>query len=362
MSDNKLKVLREWAPFEYKKVNEGRGGNDKIIMRGILQKADVLNQNGRIYPRDILEKEIQNYQKFIVENRALGELDHPECVPRNAKIKTVVGWQSIEHVNVGDNILTLEPHTGQIQPKPVIRKIDEAYKGKMIRIKNSSTIDMLVTPNHRVLVYEDGGLHRFMTALEFKISYDEKSVLLRSCTLPTENPQTRLSLDDASLTVEEVDFDDNIYCVSVDNGTWLMEYNGAVCWTGNSSVVELKNVSHIVREAKMDREGVVWGAIEVLPTPSGNILRSLVESGITIGISSRGVGSTRSEGGKTLVQDDFQLICWDIVSEPSTPNAFVMRESREVTTDELKKLRESRFTKDVMLDRIFNEMLTWRKK
>ena len=79
MSD--LKLLTEWAPFEYTKelVEQSKIDNDgKILMKGVLQKSDTLNQNGRIYPRSILEREVRNYQKFIKENRALGELDHPD--------------------------------------------------------------------------------------------------------------------------------------------------------------------------------------------------------------------------------------------------------------------------------------------
>ena len=66
-----------------KETREKNGG--KMMMKGILQKADTLNQNGRIYPIDILEREIRNYQKFIVENRALGELDHPDSSVVNLK-------------------------------------------------------------------------------------------------------------------------------------------------------------------------------------------------------------------------------------------------------------------------------------
>ena len=76
-----FKLLTEWTPFEYnaetiKESRELNGG--KIIMKGILQKADTLNQNGRVYPLPILEREIRNYQKFIKESRALGECDHPD--------------------------------------------------------------------------------------------------------------------------------------------------------------------------------------------------------------------------------------------------------------------------------------------
>ena len=76
-----------------------------------------------------------------------------------------------------------------------------------------------------------------------------------------------------------------------------------------------------------------YGTVELLDTPCGKILQSLVESGVTLGISSRGVGSTKRDGDLQVVQDDFQLICFDMVSEPSTPNAYMMKEAK----DRLKK-------------------------
>lgn len=202
MSD--LKLLTEWCPitFDKKTIKESRELNDgKLVLKGIIQRANTLNQNGRIYPQTILEREIMNYQKLIQENRALGECDHPE-----------------------------------------------------------------------------------------------------------------------------------------------------------SSVVELKNVSHIVREARMQGEDV-YGIIEILDTPSGKIIQNLIESGVTLGISSRGVGSTRRQGDAQIVQDDFQLICFDMVSEPSTPGAFMLREGKTVNKKEL----DSFFTKTDKIDRIFNEILTWDK-
>ena len=199
-----LKLLTEWTPFEYNAdtIKESREINDgKVVMKGVLQKADTLNQNGRVYPLPILEREIRNYQKFIKENRALGECDHPD-----------------------------------------------------------------------------------------------------------------------------------------------------------SSVVELKNASHIVREAYMEGD-ICYGTVELLDTPAGKILQSLVESGVTLGISSRGVGSTKSEGDHQVVQDDFQLICWDFVSEPSTPGAFMMKEGREISRAELNK----HFNKTDRIDRIFNDIIDWKE-
>tara|TARA_Y100001970_G_C13921156_1_gene693496 strand:+ start:216 stop:827 length:612 start_codon:yes stop_codon:yes gene_type:complete len=200
-----LKLITEWSAWEYDKdkmLNEFKDNGGRYIMRGILQKANTLNQNGRVYPIEILQREVRNYQKFIAENRALGELDHPD-----------------------------------------------------------------------------------------------------------------------------------------------------------SSVVELKNASHIVREAYMEGD-ICYGSVEILDTPSGKILKSLVDSGVTLGISSRGVGSTRKEGDYQVVQDDFQLICWDFVTEPSTPGAFMMKEGKEINENDLKK----HFNKSDRVDRIFNDILTWRKE
>jgi len=199
---NSPRLITEWTNFEYDPslIKEQKAMGKPMMMKGILQKAETLNQNGRVYPKIILEREIRNYQKFIKENRALGELDHPD-----------------------------------------------------------------------------------------------------------------------------------------------------------SSVVELKNSSHIIREAHIEGN-IVYGTVEILNTPSGKILQSLVESGVTLGISSRGVGSTKSEGNMQIVQDDFQLICWDFVSEPSTPGAFMMKEGKEVSPQFINEV----FNKSDRIDRIFNDILEWK--
>ena len=199
----KLRVLNSYSTFDYTPdmIRESRDQNEgKIVLKGVLQKSETVNQNGRIYPKAILEREVRNYQKFIEENRALGECDHPD-----------------------------------------------------------------------------------------------------------------------------------------------------------SSVVELKNVSHLVKEAYVEGD-TVYGSVELLDTPCGKILQSLVEAGVKLGISSRGVGSTKRQGDYQVVQDDFQLICWDFVSEPSTPGAFVMKEGKSVITqDELDQF----FNKSDRVDRIFNNILDW---
>tara|TARA_Y100001973_G_C5201544_1_gene338107 strand:+ start:1185 stop:1817 length:633 start_codon:yes stop_codon:yes gene_type:complete len=90
----------------------------------------------------------------------------------------------------------------------------------------------------------------------------------------------------------------------------------------DDSVINLKNASHLVTKMWWDGENVM-GKIEVLDTPSGNILKALVKSGVKLGISSRGLGSVKQENNRTIVEDDFQLICFDMVSEPSTPGAYL---------------------------------------
>jgi hypothetical protein len=98
----------------------------------------------------------------------------------------------------------------------------------------------------------------------------------------------------------------------------------------DSSVINLVNVSHMVTQIWMEGNDVI-GKIKVLNTPSGKVLQELVNAGVKTGISSRGLGSVKEQNGQTIVEDDFQLICFDIVSEPSTPGAFMaMSENRRI--------------------------------
>ena len=89
-----------------------------------------------------------------------------------------------------------------------------------------------------------------------------------------------------------------------------------------SQVINLKNVSHNISDMRWDGDNVM-GTIEILPTPSGNILKALIENGITVGVSSRGMGSLKQVGELMEVQDDFELLCWDFVSTPSNPDSFM---------------------------------------
>lgn len=171
-------LLIETQLFEGK-VQEDASG--RVLVNGVLQRAGAENQNGRVYPKDILEREAKKYQQLIKERRALGELDHPD-----------------------------------------------------------------------------------------------------------------------------------------------------------SSVINLKNVSHNIKEIHWEGDDLV-GTVEILPTPSGNILKELLRAGILLGISSRGMGSTKPmRDNKVEVQEDFELVGWDFVSNPSTHGAFMRPMNESIN----KKLQE----------------------
>ena len=171
-------LLTEYRTFKVDKrlVETSIKENRSLVVKGVIQRAEAKNQNGRVYPKEILEREIQKYIAGPVkERRALGELDHPE-----------------------------------------------------------------------------------------------------------------------------------------------------------SSVINLQNVSHNVIRVKMVGDDV-YGEVEILSTPAGNILKELFRNGITVGISSRGMGSVQESGNGTVeVQDDFELLCFDFVSTPSTHGAFMKPAGRAI--------------------------------
>lgn len=94
-----------------------------------------------------------------------------------------------------------------------------------------------------------------------------------------------------------------------------------------SSVINLQNVSHLCTQLWWDGQ-TLKGKFEVLPTPAGNTLKALMQAGVQLGVSSRGLGSIRETRQGTIVEDDFMLICFDMVSEPSTPGAYMVTEAK----------------------------------
>jgi hypothetical protein len=113
------------------------------------------------------------------------------------------------------------------------------------------------------------------------------------------------------------------------------------------SVVNLKNASHVVKSLWWEGKDLM-GKIKCLKTPSGKILEALVNDGVSLGISSRGLGSVKEHQGKTLVEDDFQLICFDIVSEPSTKGAYMMMNESK---------RKQTWSKADRINRLLNDII-----
>ena len=118
----------------------------------------------------------------------------------------------------------------------------------------------------------------------------------------------------------------------------------------DDSVVNLKNVSHIITDVWWEGKDVM-GKIKVLDTPSGRTLKELIKAGVKLGISSRGLGSVRESAGQTVVENDFQLICFDIVSEPSTPNAFVFPKDYKADPIRMREHKENK------IDNLFDKIL-----
>jgi hypothetical protein len=130
----------------------------------------------------------------------------------------------------------------------------------------------------------------------------------------------------------------------VDNGNAFGELDHP-----ESPVVSLKNASHIVKELYWKGDDLM-GKVELLNTPAGNIVKEIIRAGHTIGISSRGTGSVQQTNeGQLEVQPDFELVCWDFVSNPSTHGAFM----NPVSLNENK----GKVSKYFAIDSVINDIL-----
>lgn len=307
-------------------------------VQGILQRKGKKNQNGRIYPDEVLIREASKYaQTFIAERRAMGE-----CVPAGTEIFSKNGWKNIEDINIGDEVFTLNIGADLLELQSVTDTIQKPYNDAMIHIYNSKNLDMMVTKKHKVILWDRYDNPYVLTAEELYEKIKSNDSIVSHSYIKNSgkwtgiykeyftllNTDIKINLDCRFLYAELVDFNDTVYCVTVPNSTWLMRYNGKVSWTHNcdhpeSSVVNLRNVSHNVVEMHWQGDDLL-GTIEILTTPNGNILRELFRNGIKLGISSRGLGTLKKiSENSAIVGDDFELIAFDFVSNPSTQGAFM---------------------------------------
>ena len=118
----------------------------------------------------------------------------------------------------------------------------------------------------------------------------------------------------------------------------------------DSSIINLKNVSHNIKKIWWDGDHVM-GAVELLPTPSGNILKALFDNGIPVGVSSRGMGSLKQMGELMEVQDDFELLCWDFVSTPSNPGSYMKEKGM------MNESKNNQFNKYTKVNSIITDIL-----
>lgn len=150
----------------YKKLNEGVDNGEfhcpyPFVVSAVFQKFGIENANGRIYPENVLRREVDKYMTAIKERRAIGE-----CYTPRAMVLAKEGWKPIADIKEGDEILTLNTNTDEIEIQKVSKKIEYHYEGEMYHIKGRN-IDDIVTPNHGYPIYNRyGKFNGFYTAEE----------------------------------------------------------------------------------------------------------------------------------------------------------------------------------------------------
>jgi len=151
MANNEKYIISEFYKFECPKelIIESEKTGKPLIMTGILQKADTLNRNGRVYPFEILKREVDKYMELVENNTAGGE-----CVPSGTGIYTQDGWKNIEDVKIGDSIFTMNIDSNKLEFQKVENTIKKDYKDDMIHIYNNSSLDMMITKKHKVILWD----------------------------------------------------------------------------------------------------------------------------------------------------------------------------------------------------------------
>lgn len=190
-----------------------------------------------------------------------------------------------------------------------------------------SVSKQLITDLHECLV-KSGGCGTLSTIVT------EEDYEFAGHTIKAENKQPLyqlhisqsdgIYLDPRFLKVEKIHHKGNIYCLSVTHGNFYMEQNGHSFWTGNSDGrTQFQRVSHILRDIHLDENGAVIGEIEILDTARGKDLKAIIGAGGSVGVSSRGTGTTRKrEDGADVVNDDYTLITYDVVADPAHSGAY----------------------------------------
>lgn len=297
-----------------------------FIVSAVFQKYGIENHNGRIYPEEILKREVEKYQVKIQEKRAYGECYRPE-----AMILTRDGWKHLYEINEGDEVLTLNTDTNETEFQPILRVIKK-HSDKLVNV-HGKKIDDYVTEEHGYPVYHNKSFSGFVKTIDLLSHKD--------CFIPCgkDDPFSEVEyISDINLT--DTDYDGDVMCVEVENHVWYVCDNGKCHWTKNcnhpdDSVIDLGRVCMNIIELHWEQHTLV-GKIEIITSEAfrksglicclGDTVANLLLSGLKIGVSSRSVGSVEQRFGKMIVGDDLELICWDVVSDPSTPGSFISTE------------------------------------
>jgi len=208
--------------------------------------------------------------------------------------------------------------------------------------------------DEKIVVFEDGTQEiikeeRIIKSINSKLQYNLNI-----------SKTKYICLDKRTIQIEKIIFNDYIACVRVPNGNFYVMVKGKSHWTGNSSVVSLADIAHLIKKmwwGSGEDENVLYGQLRLIVTPGflkygiasviGDKILLYLSLGIRLGISSRGVGTLKEVNGKHIVQSDFELICFDLVASPSTPGAYLFPDKNEM------ELGGGSFTEAHILDKTF---------
>jgi len=219
-------------------IQQSEKENDgKIYMTGILSTADFPNQNRRIYPKYLLEREFNKLLPLVKDGQVVGEIDHPACISEG-NIMTYDGWKDIKDISDDEVILTLNLETNKPEYQKITKKINEPYVGEMYHIQGKN-IDITVTPEHRFVVEDRHGKLLFKNAVELYDVLNKSShlkILKSNSCWEVDSPNTfilkgvdantlrkELRKDLVSKYTKDVEIDYNIWMSFI--GIYLAEGN-----------------------------------------------------------------------------------------------------------------------------------------
>lgn len=331
----------------FKEINSHKSNEfhcpNPFVVSAVFQKYGIENANGRIYPEHILKREVARYQAKIDERRAIGECYRPE-----AMILTKKGWKRLDEISDNEMVVTLNPGTNEIELHQIDRIVKYHFKGNLLHIQGEEISDV-VTPDHEYPIFDkDKHFVRFVSAKDIADNSDFDGCFIPKGNLNKEKENLieaidrMIPLSKGKITVTEVPYDDDVMCVEVPNHIWYVMDNGKCHWTKNcnhpsDSVIDLSRVAINIIELHWEGHTLV-GKMEILVSEGfrrsgiiscqGDQVAHLLLNGIKIGVSSRGLGTVTKRMGVLYVADDYEIVCWDVVSDPSTPNAWIAPEDK----------------------------------